>query len=204
MRQINNWDEVRKTADEVVTFANIPAGPQICKIVKVEDLEAKEYLKVFFDIAEGDFKGAFKESEERFGEWPQQGITYRSYKEAAESFWIAFWVAIEKSNPNYKADFVANSLIGKYFVANFGEEEYLSEDEFDENGFPLVKVSMKCQEVRSLIALKEDKIKIMNKKVLKQNNPQPKETKESKSKANNNSIPNQQTPVLPDDDDLPF
>lgn len=159
MRKIENWDEIRKTSDEIVGFDNITPGQYVCKILDVIDVDEKEYLKIWFDIAQGDFANTFKASEERFGEWPAQGIMYWSYKASAQRFYASKITAIEKSNDGYKYElFKEKDLKGKYFVANFGEEEYLDDNE--------LKVSLKVQEVRSLQALKEGKIKTPKRKEL--------------------------------------
>ena len=151
MRKIENWEEEYKKADEVVSFENLPVAPQICKVVKIEDIADKEYLKVYFDIADGEYKGFFKEKADNLGEWPSQGITYRSYKKSAEKFFMAFIKAIEKSNPNFKWNWDETKLIDKLFVANFGEEEFVWDGER--------RVKVKCQEIRSLQALRDNKIK---------------------------------------------
>lgn len=159
MRKIENWDELRNTSDEVVTFDNITPGQYICKITDVQDVDDKEYLKIWFDIVKGDFADAFKAQEERTGQWPSQGIMYWSYKSSAQRFYASKITAIEKSNDGYKYQlFEESKLKGKYFVANFGEEEYLDGDE--------LKVSLKVQEVRSLQALKDGKIKTPKRKEL--------------------------------------
>lgn len=160
MRKIENWEELRNDIDEVISFDNITAGQYICKIIDVEDVDSKEYLKIWFDIVKGDFVDAFKTQEERTGQWPAQGIMYWSYKASAQRFYASKITAIEKSNDGYKYKlFEEDKLKGKYFVANFGEEEYLDSDNE-------LKVGLKVQEVRSLQALKEGKIKTPKRKEL--------------------------------------
>ena len=158
MRKIENWDELKSTTDEVIGFESVPVGPQICKIVDVEDVEEKEYLKIWFDIVKGDFKNAFKEQEERFGQWPSQGILYWSYKKTAERFFAAKITAIEKSNDGFKWNWSPYELKSKFFVGNFAEEEYVDDNE--------IKVSMKVREVRSLQALKDGNVKELKRKEL--------------------------------------
>jgi len=155
MKKIQNWDEVK----EAGTFTPLPVGPQICKIIAVIDDTNKEYLKIEFDIADGEFKGTFAESEKQFGEWPIQGTTWRSYKPTAYSFFKNFITAIEKSNPGYNWNWDEQTLVKKFFVANFGEEEY------EDGG--AVKVSIKCREFRSLQSFREGKIKPLEIKKLK-------------------------------------
>ena len=158
MRKIENWEQIKATTDEVVSFENLPIGPQYCKILDVQDDESKEYLKIWFDIVKGDFKDVFKDQEERFGNWPSQGILYWSYKKTAERFFAARITALEKSNDGFKWDWLPQNLKGKYFVGNFAEEEYIDGDE--------VKVSLKVREVRSIQAMKEGNVKELPRKLL--------------------------------------
>ena len=118
-------------------------------------------------------------------DWSNQGTTYRSYKDSANRFFKAFITAIEKSNAksNYRWNWDEKSLIGKYFVAVFGEEEY--EDQYGE-----VKVSVKVQDIRSIPALRENAIEIPPLKKLKKKS----ETKPATS----------YTSINISDDDLPF
>lgn len=148
MRVINDWDNVQENS----SFENIRVGAYAIRILRVEDVADKEYLKIEFDIAEGEYKGYFKKLAEQFPEQAWRGVCYRSYKSTATSFFKAFITAIEKSNPQYRWNWNEQTLIGKFGVGVFGEEEYLKDNE--------IKVSVKCVEIRSLQALREGKIKI--------------------------------------------
>lgn len=189
MRKISNWDEINK--DEVVEFDSIPAGPQVCKILKVQDIEDKEYLKIAFDIKDGDYKDFFKQQFDRDTrddkKWPQSGILYKSYKKSAERFFAAFITAIEKSNDGFHWNWDEQSLVGKTFVANFREEEYVSDGE--------LKSSMKCHEPRSTQALRDGKIKVLEPKRLTEKELADAGLYEEAAKVN---------VILQDDDDLPF
>jgi hypothetical protein len=160
MRKINNWEEVKEGGVSL----SLPIGPQVCEIRSVVDDMSKEYLKIEFDICDGEFKNAFQAAYEQFGNWPAQGTTYRSYKPKAESFFKSFITAVEKSNGLYSWDWNEKSLVGKKVVVNFGEEEY------EDNG--QVKVSIKAREFRSIIALREGKVETLQLKKLK-NAPKP-------------------------------
>jgi hypothetical protein len=83
---------------------------------------------------------------------------YKSYKASASRFFAAFTTSVEKSNAGYKWDWKEQGLVGLIFVANFREEEYLYNDE--------LKVSLKCYEPRSTVALQAGKIETMAKKEL--------------------------------------
>jgi len=200
MRKIENWEEVYKDAKEVVEFDSIPVGPQIVKILKSIDVLDKEYLKLYVDIADGDYKGFFKEQYDRNTnekkEWPFQGTVYVSYKKTAEKFFAAFIKAVEKSNKDFKWDFETDKLDNKYFVANYGEEEYESTD-YDEEGNWLIKSSIKIVERRSLISLKNKEIKILPKKLFKGKKSKPAQTSGKEGELPKGNINNVE-------DDLPF
>ena len=195
MKKIDNWEELVKDGDEVVSFDSLPIGPQICKILVVEDKSDKEYLKIQFDIADGDFKGHFKDQKEQFknDDWPSGGTGYRSYKSTAYSFFTAFIIAVERSNPKFKWDWDEQKLVNMLFVANFGEEDYLDEVTNE------IKTSIKCREFRSIKALKEGTIKPLKKKELSDANKQKIEAGDTGGNKKN------KTEVIDvSEDDLPF
>lgn len=185
MKKIEDFNEVQEAQD----FKNVQPGPKVVKIVEVEDKEDKEYLKIAFDIAKGDMKGHFAEMKKNMGlsDWPIQGNTIKSYKKKALPFFKRFITAVEKSNEGYKFDFDEQKLVGKYFVANFGEEEY-------DNGSE-IKTTVRMQEARSLQSLKDGKIQIPKKKTL---------SKEEHAKYEKQSTQQNQKIEVPDLDDLPF
>ena len=192
MRKIENWETVKESSE----FAQLVPGPQICKIINVEDIADKEYLKVYFDIVGTDksigmkpetvmkllatypelneLVGEFKRQEGAFGNWPSAGITYRSYKDSAAKFFKAFTTAVEKSNRGYAWAWDEKSLIGKYVVVNFGEEEYAKDGE--------VSVSTKAREFRSIEALVAGEVKLLPVK----------------------KLPNAPVAAAPDNSDLPW
>lgn len=64
MRKINLSD-VKEAGD----FRRPTAGAYICKITAVEDIKEKEYLKVYYDIDDGDLKGYYTEARTNHPEW---------------------------------------------------------------------------------------------------------------------------------------
>jgi len=156
MKKIENWNEVSETSG----FKDLKVGAFVCKILKVEDLSDKEYIKVTFDIVEGELKNYFQEASDRLGKWLYAGQEIRSYKTNALPFFKAFITAIEKSNDGYKWNWNEQSLVGKKIVAVFGEEEYAALD-------GSIGVGIKVQEWRSAVALREGKIKLPTLKKLK-------------------------------------
>lgn len=110
-----------------------PAGPYICKITAVEDVEEKEYLKVSFDITEGEYKGYYAKGREEHPDWEWFGSYCKSYKTKALPMFKRFCSAVTKSNDGYTFDGGAansdeKSLIGKKIGLLFREEEYYSND----------------------------------------------------------------------------
>lgn len=113
--------------EEQTEFKKVTPGLYIAKIVDVEDVPEKEYLKIQLDIAVGEFKNYYTELEESKGFWAL--TLYRSYKDAALSFFKAFITATEKSNANYKFDEDKYlELKGKLVGAVLSEEEYMKKD----------------------------------------------------------------------------
>lgn len=167
MKQASNWNEIEKS--EVVEFNNLGAGIYHAQIKTVEDVTDKEYLKITFDFVDGDFKGEGARLEKEFGKWSNTFTIYKSYKENATKFFKAFITAIEKTNKGYIWNWDEKTLVGKYFVAVMGEEEYQAES-------GEIKVSVKCVEQRSFEAEKNGDIKVPELKKLKvveQKTPEP-------------------------------
>ena len=115
-----NWDNVQ---DDV--RRPVPGG-YAAKITRVEDVEGKEYLRIEWEFAEGEFKGANQETVDVFGFWPM--TMFCSYKEKALRFFKAFKTAVEESNRNYVFRNDPQSLVGKFIGVVLGEEEYLASD----------------------------------------------------------------------------
>ena len=86
----------------------LPAGGYICKITNVEDNPQREYLKIEYEIVDGQYKG-WGEKTAGQGWWKLSFI--RSYKPKARGFFKHFLAVLEKSNP------------GKFTVASFGADE---------------------------------------------------------------------------------
>ena len=126
MKKIENYAEVQATSGE---FARPSAGGYVCKIVNVEDIPLNEatgkgdYLRIEFDIAEGEFAGYYKEQFDRWGGvWNASFI--RSYKEKALGMFKHFTTCVEKSNNGFEWNWDEDELIGKIVGLVLGEEEY--------------------------------------------------------------------------------
>lgn len=108
-----------------------PAGPYICRITSVEDIEEKEYLKVGYDIAQGEFSGYYAKGREDHPDWEWFGKYTKSYKPAALPMFKRFCSAVSKSNGSYVFDGGSTNsdeqtLVGKKIGLLFREEEYYS------------------------------------------------------------------------------
>ena len=156
-----NMENVKEAGD----FTRPEAGAYICTITNVEDLEAKEYLKVTYDIAEGEFKGYYSEMRENNPDWPWAGAYVKSYKTSALPMFKRFCTAVSRSNGGYVFDggqvnSDEKTLIGKKIGLLFGEEEYYGNDGekktrlYVNREFSIDKISE--QKVPKLKAIKED------------------------------------------------
>ncbi len=115
-----DWNNV----EAVEGFKRIEAGGYICGITAVEDVESKEYLKLEFDIIDGEFKDYYRDLYERKGFWG--GNFIRSYKESARGFFKKFLNAVEASNPNYRFNNDEKTLRSKNVGLVLGYEEYVA------------------------------------------------------------------------------
>lgn len=118
---------------EAGEFKRPGAGAYICGITKVEDVSDKEYLKVTYDIIDGEFKGYYKEMRENNPEWAWAGAYVKSYKTAALPMFKRFCTAVSRSNGNFVFDGNTvnadeQTLVGKKIGLLLGEEEYYGND----------------------------------------------------------------------------
>lgn len=122
MRKVN-WDEIQEAQE----FDNPKPGAYIAQICQVQDVEEKEYIRVAWDFAEGEYMDNNRETYARAGFWPI--VLIRSYKQKALPFFKAFKTAVEESNPGYRFDeTMLKGLRGKRFGVVLGEEEYRKND----------------------------------------------------------------------------
>lgn len=130
MRQINNFENVQASTGE---FDKPTAGGYVIEIRRVEDFpfddstKKGDYLRIEYDICEGDFAGHYAKQNERFGgKWFASFI--RSYKDSAAGMFKHFVNCIEESNAGYKWAWQEQSLVGKRLGVVLGEEEYTKND----------------------------------------------------------------------------
>lgn len=144
-----NLDEVQEAQE----FSRLPVGGYICGIVRAEDVPEKEYLRIEYDIAEGENKNYYRKQAQRNPDWNWGGVLIRSYKEKALPFFKAFTTAVEKSNSGYKFDSDERKLARKMVGLVIGEEEY--EKSNGDIGTRLYVAS-----VHSVESIKEGKFKV--------------------------------------------
>lgn len=122
--------------------SRLPAGGYVARIRNVENVPGKQYLKIEYDIAEGDYRGYYADLFERAKFWG--GHFVRSYKQSAAGFFKGFLNAVEASNkvqivqPNGDVD--ERQLIGKEVGVVLGEEEYIGNDGSIKTRLSVVKV----------------------------------------------------------------
>lgn len=123
-----NWKDVEEAKD----FTRICAGGYVCRVIKVEDDPQKEYLKIYCDPVEGEFKNFGSDTELRTGQDWNYIRFFRSYKSKALNFFKSWLIALEKSNPGkFSADnFDGNEskMVGLLVGIVLGDEEYLKQD----------------------------------------------------------------------------
>lgn len=176
MRKID-WNNVNEAQD----FQNPTAGGYIAKIVSTVDEEAKEYLRIEWDFAEGEFAGNNQGTYDRAGFWPITLI--RSYKDAALPFFKAFKTALEESNRNYVfSEDKLGDMTGRLVGVVLAEEEYLKKDN-------TLGKRLYVYQTRSVKAIKDGDFKVPDLKKL------------SGVAAQNASG---FTPLVGDDSELPF
>ena len=112
-------------------FRRPEPGAYHCVIKMVDDVEDKEYLKVGYDIAEGEYKDYYTNLRKEHPDWTWSGMYVKSYKKAALPMFKRFCSAVSKSNGSYIFDGnTVNSdektLVGKHIGLVFQEEEYYS------------------------------------------------------------------------------
>lgn len=179
-----NWDNVQEASE----YKTLPVGAYVAGIVAAEDVPEKEYLNIYWDVAEGEFRGYFREMTKSMqqrgkldsGKWAWGGITKKSYKETALPFFKAFLTSVEQSNPGYKFANDEKTLRGKLVGVILGEEEYMAND-------GTVKTKLVVSKFTSVDKVREGDVEIPPKKLL-----------------SGSAVPAAYTAPVSDNDDLPF
>ena len=130
---------------EFTPFEKVEAGGYICGIYAVEDVPEKEYLKISYDIVEGEKKGFYSKLKKE-KEWALPSFI-ASYKETALSFFKGTITSIEKSNKGFKFDNDETKLVGKKIGLVLFEKERINN-----NGKKVV--DMRVDKAHSIDAIK--------------------------------------------------
>lgn len=119
----------------VKSYEPLPKGNYVCKILNIEEVQTKNggtSIKIFFDIAEGDYKdfyaNKYREDDREDKKWPADAVYWLTIPtDSSEAYivdnWNSFWANVEDSNNGYKFDGNENTIKGKLFGGIFRIEE---------------------------------------------------------------------------------
>lgn len=130
---------------EFTPFEKVEAGGYVCGIYAVEDVPEKEYLKISYDIVEGEKKGFYSKLKKEKG-W-ELPMFIASYKDSALPFFKGTITSIEKSNKGFKFDSDETKLVGKKVGLVLFEKERINN-----NGKKVV--DMRVDKAHSIDAIK--------------------------------------------------
>lgn len=133
--------------EEFKEFESPKAGGYVCGIYNVEDVADKEYLKIFYDIVDGEFKNYYSKQVKE-GRWKALPNFIASYKESALPFFKGTVTSIEKSNKGYTFDNDEQKFKGKKIGLVLFEQEYVGND-------GKVKISLKVDKAHSIDTIKK-------------------------------------------------
>lgn len=188
---------------EFTPFEKVEAGGYICGIYAVEDVPEKEYLKISYDIIEGDKKGFYTKLKKEKG-WELPSFI-ASYKETALPFFKGTITSVEKSNKGFKFDNDETKLVGKKIGLVLFEKERINN-----NGKKVV--DMRVDKAHSIDAIKSGDFEVPEREVVadvvetKQSSPFGSKAKEEpKGEVNFFEESVESTPFdEPSDEDFPF
>ena len=121
MRNID-WNKV----EEAKEFEPLKEGGYVAVIKNAEDNPDKEYLRISYDIAEGEFKNYYENLYKAKQFWG--GNFYRSYKDSAKGFFKAFLNAVKQSNVGFVFNNDETNLRDKFVGIVLSKEEYVGND----------------------------------------------------------------------------
>lgn len=132
IKKPNNWNEVKEFADR----PKLPLGAYVCRVKKaaVQDSGYGDQLCILFDIAEGDWRGFYKEeyadNQQQDKKWKGVLRVWLPKDDGSErDEWTkrslkGFITAFEKSNPGFQFNWDESSLVGKYVGILYRNEEW--------------------------------------------------------------------------------
>ena len=121
---------------EQIEYEALPKGAYVLKLLNVKEEESKDktgsYLKIAFDIAEGDYAGfykrAFENDTREDKKWNNDAVLYITCPQDNSEQWIVdnfnkFMTAVEDSNEGYHWGWDENTLKNKLVGAKFCIEQ---------------------------------------------------------------------------------
>lgn len=133
MEKLNGWENANSFGD----FKTLKAGAYKCVIKVVEELKstnAKKFVKISFDIAEGEFKNYFADKytndtrpdKKWSGIW---NLFLEGYEEGSvNTKFKGFITSIEKSNVGFVWDWNEQRLTNQIVGIVFRDEEFKAND----------------------------------------------------------------------------
>ena len=138
-------------------FVRLPAGGYVCRIIKVEDhgQELKPYIRVVYDINEGDYARFYADDWGKENEWSHDVRHY--YTPASFGMFKGFLKAVDESNgTNFETaaedGFDEHRLVGLLVGYLIGEEEYEAND-------GTVKTRLRVRGARPIDVIREGRFK---------------------------------------------
>lgn len=152
-------------------FQRLPAGGYVCKITKVEDHgnEEKPYLRVVYDIFEGDYARFYSDDWGKENEWAHDMRQY--YTPAAFGIFKGFLKAVDISNGTAfeaaaETGLDERKMVGLLIGLIIGEEEYEAND-------GSIKTRLRVRGARPIQNIREGKFKQPELKTLPDEEPIP-------------------------------
>lgn len=166
-------------------FKRLPVGGYVCKIIDAIDDPKNEFVKIIFDIAEGEHKGFFADDPE----WTHTTRVY--YKGGAAGMYKRFYMNLSRDNASFDLATYEQTptYVGMFknllFGAVFREYKYIGQD-----GTPktLVEIGNTCR----VDDIRKNKFEEIEPRVSKEREAYEKE------------LAKPVTVYDPDDDDAPF
>ena len=131
-----NWAAVAAAGD----YQKLPVGWYVLKITHVEDVPKSEYLKVTWDVAEGEYAGHYAKDEA----W--RHTTNWSYTDKAEGIFKRNLDALEASNPNsfttavWQKESNEQEFVGLVFGAAIQDRHYTNNQGEDKTALEVARV----------------------------------------------------------------
>jgi len=91
-----------KNVQEAGNFPKVQPGGYVCIIKGIEDVVDREYLRVSYDIADGEHKGIYTKRQKETG-WDLPTFI-QSYSEKSLPFFKGFVTSVEQTNKGFKWD----------------------------------------------------------------------------------------------------